>query len=209
MEEIDGGQLSGSVQGVIVGDVKLVPGKRGRALYVNGVNQRVNLGNQRHNCMGDLEKCNNGFIMAMWIQMHKHDDTEYYISNGGQTHQSIGVAMTLRKRKIKAAFGTATRTWDSIYDADVDMQTWYHVVLAWDIATGGKLYINGLLVSHDQNGSTLTSNKQPKAYVDFILGASNRDYKNPGEMTLDELRIWDAVMDDQDVLGVYAADVFL
>ena len=67
MEEITGGQLTGSVQGVLVGDVKLVSGKQGRALYLNGLDQRVSLGNQRHNCMGDLNKCINGFVVALWM----------------------------------------------------------------------------------------------------------------------------------------------
>ena len=107
MEEIDGGKLSGSVQGVPVGDVKLVPGKRGLVLYVNGIDQRVNLGNQHHNCMGDLTKSHNGFLMAMWIQVHNDDDTEFYISNRGQTRRSIGVAFWLQDTKI--GFGSALR----------------------------------------------------------------------------------------------------
>ena len=209
MEEIAGEKLSGSVQGVIVGDVKLVPGKQNQALYVNGIDQRVNLGNQRHSCMGDLSKCNKGFIMAMWIQMHNNDDTEYYISNGGQTYKSIGVAVMLRDKKLRAVFRTATHTWDLIHDGTVYLHTWYHIVLVWNIAIGGKVYMNGVLINHDQDGSRLASNQEPDAYVDFILGATNWNFIYPGEMTLDELRIWDAVMNDQEIFNLYAADVFI
>ena len=208
MEEIAGGQLLGSIQGALFGDVKLVPGKRGRALYVNGIDQRVNLGNQRHNCMGDLNKCNKGFVMAMWIQMHNNDDTEYYISSGGQTHKSIGVAMMMHDKKLRTVFRTATHLWDLTYDGTVYLHYWYHMVLVWNIAFGGKVYMNGVVINQDHNGSSMTSNKWPNAYVDFILGDDNRDFIYQGEMTLDELRIWDAVMDDQDILGLYAADVF-
>ena len=48
MEEILGGELSGSVPGAIVGVVKLIRGVRDQALYVNGLDQRVDLGNHRH-----------------------------------------------------------------------------------------------------------------------------------------------------------------
>ena len=207
MEEVSGGQLSGTVQGALVGDVKLVPGKRGQVLYVNGIDQWVNLGNQRHNCMGDLSKCNNGFVMALWIQMHNNDDTEYYICNGGHTYRSIGVALTLRDKKIRTLFRTLTHFWVIYYDRGVYLHTWYHVVLAWNIANGGKVYINGVLAGHVQDGIRKNSSQNGDAYVDFILGASNLNYEIPGEMTLDELRIWDAVMYDQDILGLYVADV--
>ena len=212
MEEIASGKLSGSVQGDLFGDVNLVnlvPGKLGRALYVNGINQRVNLGNQRHNCMGDLSQCNNGFVMAMWIQMHANDGDKYYISSGGQTGTSIGVVMMMRDKKLIVWFRTSTRLWEVRYRRVVSLNTWYHVVLAWNIANGGKAYINGVLASHDQDGYSQTSNTQPNSYVNFMLGASNRDPNvNPGEMTLDELRIWDAVMDDQEILSLYVADAF-
>ena len=166
MEEIDGGKLSGSVQGVPVGDVKLVPGKRGLVLYVNGIDQRVNLGNQRHNCMGDLTKSHNGFLMAMWIQVHSDDDTEFYISNRGQTRRSIGVALWLQDTKIEIWFRTSTRLWKVDFYRAVSLDIWYHVVLAWNIADGGKMYINGILVSHDQHGYSLLgdANRYPGVY---------------------------------------------
>ena len=208
MEEIVERELSGSVQGDLIGDVKLVPGKRGHALYVNGVDQWVNIGNQRHNCMGDLIQCNNGFVMAMWIQMHSNNGDKYYISNGGQTYRSMGVGMMMRDKKNLVKFRTATRKWVIVYDTAVYLHTWYHVVLAWDIVSGGKIYINGILVSHDQGGSNANANTEPNAYVDFIIGTQNKGFTNPGEMTLDELRIWDALWDDQEILGLYAADAF-
>ena len=158
--------------------------------------------------MGDLNKCNKGFVMAMWIQMHNNDNTEYYISNGGQTHKSIGVAMMLKDKKLRTVYRTATHVWDLSFDGAVSLHTWYHMVLVWNVVNGGKVYMNGVVINHDQNGSTVASNRKPNAFVDLILGDTNRDFIYPGEMTLDELRIWDAVMDDQDILGLYAADVF-
>ena len=208
MDEIVERQLSGSVQGHLIGDVKLVPGKRGHALYVNGIDQWVNLGNQRHNCMGDLIQCNNGFVVAMWIQMHSNDGDKYYITNGGQTARSMGVGLMMQDKKIVVKFRTATRKWIIVCDRAVYLHTWYHVVLTWDIVSGGKVYINGILVSHVQSGSDTIAITEPNAYVNFIIGNNNRIFTYPAEMTLDELRIWDALWDDRDILGLYAADVF-
>ena len=45
MEQVFGGILLGSMPGIFIGEVKLLRGVRGQALYVNGLDQRVNLGN--------------------------------------------------------------------------------------------------------------------------------------------------------------------
>ena len=208
MEEVVGGELSGSVPGA---KVKLIRGVRDQALYVNGLDQRVDLGDQRHNCMGDLSKCNNGFVMAMWLRMHAYDEPgpyndEYYISNGGQTATSIGVALLMREKKLLAMFRNETRQWVVHYE-NFCLHKWCHIVLAWSLAAGGNVYINGALASFYQEGQAGNNNLQGNIYVNFILGDSNQDPpQNPGEMTLDELRIWDAVSDDQWVWALYAKD---
>ena len=213
MEQIVGGELSGSVMGTVVDDVKLVPGKQRKALYVNGLNQKVNLGNQRHNCMGDLSKCTNGFVMAMWLQMHKYDDPgqytdEYYISNGGQTKNAIGVALLMRERKMLTMFRTESRYWKNYYDQEFSLNTWYHVVLVWNTTFGSKVYVNGALRSHNLDGVSMDSNPNGNGHLDFMLGDYNGSGDGyPGEMTLDELRIWDVVIDDQEVWTLYVADV--
>ena len=199
MEKFVGGVLSGSVPGTITGDIKLIRGVRGQALYVNGINQRVDLGNQRHNCMGNLTMCTKGIAVAMWLRMHKYDDPgyyndEYYFSNGGHTMKSIGIALLMRQKKLLAMFRTETRLWEIYYNNGFSLHTWYHVVLVWSATSGGYVYINGALGSHNQQGQPLDSNLNGNVYVNFVLGdANDNPPNNPGEMTLDELRIWDTV----------------
>ena len=212
MDKIVDGQLSGSVPGGVIGDVKLVSGKRGQALYTNGIDQRVNLGNQRHNCMGNLSKCDNGFVMAMWLQVHKcggrrYYDDEYYISNGGHTVNAIGVALLMREGRIMVNFRTDTLLWEFYYEEALALHTWYHLVLTWDSVSGGSIYINGVRGSQKQVGRAMNSNVYGNRYVDFMLG-DRVPPGGPGEMTLDELRIWDAVMNETDAWNVYSVDVF-
>ena len=214
MEQIVSGELLGSVTGTVVGDVKLVPGKQGNALYLNGLNQKVNLGNQRHSCMGDLSKCTNGFVMATWLQMHRYDDpglydtNEYYITNGGHTKNAIGVALLMRERRMLAMFCTEVRYWENFSNQGYSLHTWYHVVLTWNTIFGGKVYFNGALTSHNQEGTLLDNYRNDNDSLDFMLGDHNGNGPGqPGKMTLDELRIWDTTMDDQDVWIMYVADV--
>ena len=215
MEEIIGDKLSGPVQGDVFGAVQLVPGKRGLALYLDGVDQRVNLGNQRHSCMGDFSQCANGFVMAMWLKMHRYDpagntfstDT-YYMNNGANSKKAIGVALIMRASKLLFVFRTRTETWNMFDDEVIQLNTWYHVVMAWNTASGGKVYINGALRLHAQTGESMTNNNDPVGNENFVLGDTNNGApKYPAEMTLDELRFWDAVMKDHEVLALYAADL--
>ena len=214
MEAFVDGVLSGSIPGTVIGDIKLIRGVRGHGLYLNGISQRVDLGNQRHSCLGNLNMCTKGVVMAMWLRMHKYDEPgnyndEYYFSNGGQTVNSMGIALLMRQKKLLAMFRTETRLWEVYYDNGLSLHSWYHVVLTWSATSGGYVYIDGALGGHNQQGQSLTSNRKGNAYVNFVLGDANNNPPNdPGEMTLDELRIWDAVADVLWVWRLYAADVF-
>ena len=215
MEEIIAGKLSGSVQGDIIGAVQLVPSKQGLALHLDGTGQRVNLGNQRHNYMGDFSQCTKGFVMAMWLQMHKYDPVggtystdACYMSSGGHTRNAIGITLIMRESKLLLAFRAATKVWALLDDEVIQLNTWYHIVMAWNTASGGKAYINGALRRHDQAGESMASNREPVGREDFVIGDVNYGApKYPADMTIDELRFWDAVMEDHEVLDLYAADL--
>ena len=212
MDEIVGGTLYGSVAGILNGDVELVTGKQRRALYTNGLDQWVDLGNQRDNCMGDLEKCSNGFVMAMWLKMHRYHkpgttDDEYYLTNGGHTKYSMGVVLLMRTKVFLVSFRTASRYWYVTTTAHNTLYTWHHVVLTWDATNGGKIYTNGMLDGEERRAISYTSNRAGDTYTKFIVGCENMlPPRNAAEMTLDELRIWDAEMNEQEVWLMYVSD---
>ena len=214
MDVISGGVLLGVVPGVLNGDVRLVAGKQGKALYTNGLDQWVNLGNQRGNCMGDLNQCNTGFVMALWLQMHRYHKPgttldEYYLTSGGHTRRSMGVVLLMRDKRFLASFRTASWMWYFASATENNLDIWYHVVLAWDASKGGRIYVNGMTDGADLVGTSYASNKNGNTYVNFILGCENvAPPRNAAEMTLDELRIWDANMNDQQVWRLYVADAF-
>ena len=214
MEEIVDGVLLGSVGGVLNGDVELVAGKQRRALYTNGLDQWVDLGNQRDNCMGGLEKCSHGFVMAMWLKMHRYHkpgttDDEYYLTNGGHTKHSMGIVLLMRAKSFLVFFRTATRYWQITTTTQNTLYTWHHLVLTWDATNGGKVYVNGMLDGEERLGISYRSNWAGDTYTKFIVGCeSTFPPRSAAEMTLDELRIWDAVMNAQQVWVLYVADIF-
>ena len=215
MDKLSGGLLLGSVDGSLIGGVQLVGGKKGKAIYTNGLDQWVNLGNQRANCMGNIENCNQGFVMIMWLRIHRYDDPgayndEYYITNGGHTERSMGVALLMREKNIVVYFRTASKVWELTYDTVPTLDTWYHVTMTWSLRYGGKIYINGMLGGEDNLGTNHVSNLDGNTHTTLLLGCdSTSPPDGAAQMTLDELRVFDIEFIDMYVWLMYSTDAQL
>ena len=215
MEEITADRLQGILEGVVTGAASLVVGKKGKALYTNGVDQWVNFGNQRHRCLGNLTVCHNGFVMALWLKAHRYDDQgisdEYYLSSGGHSDLSVGVCVLMQNSKLVVSVRNESVTW---YGRMIPftINIWNHVALTWSRTGGGQLhvYVNGEQVAEDLYGSNILSNRQP-AWSDFVIGSVNHPTSHQslfaGEMSIDELRIWDAIFDPNEIKQIYENDL--
>ena len=210
MDKFAGRVVLGSANGSLIGGAQLVGGKVGKALHTNGLDQWVDLGDQRDNCMGNIDNCNRGLVMAMWLRMHRYDDPgrnndEYYITKGGHTERSMGVALLLREKIITVYFRTASKVWELNYDTEVILDTWYHVALSWSRIYGGKIYINGMLGGEDGLGTSHVSNLDGDTYTTLSLGCDNTSPPSgAARMTLDELRVWDEMFADMPARYLYS-----
>ena len=207
MEIISDGILQGSEPGIITGRAGLVNGRHGKALYTNGNDQWVNFGNQRNTCFGNLNACYHGFVMAMWLKVYRHKGSdEYYLCSGGHTVSSMGIAVLMQNSKLLVSARTDSRSWVPQH-VDFEILTWYHVTLTWTVSNGLQLYLNALLVAGETTGAYVENNQGN--WPDFILGTLNTDNRKlfAGEMSMDELRIWDAVMESSEIMDIYVSDV--
>ena len=136
MEEVITDKLQGSIEGVVTGSVSLVVGKRGKALYTDGVDQWVNFGNQKHTCLGNLTVCHKGFVMALWLKAHGTD--EYYVSSGGYAVQSVVICVLMKSSKLVAIVRNETIAWYAEMMTLFDRNVWSHVALTWRRAVEGK-----------------------------------------------------------------------
>ena len=191
MDEIRDGKLEGTYSGTIVGNVSLVQGKVNNALYTNGINQWVNIGNHRDKCLGNLTRCSKGFVLALWLKAHQDvsgGGNEYYISSGGQTSLSIGMTLLQQNGNLLAVFRNESMFWSASVP-DFESHLWYHVVLAWTGGRGLQVYFDGCLCKTEE-GTISASNVDPSV-TDFVFGNANNaldDGTYAGEMTLDEIR---------------------
>ena len=106
MDELENGMLVGTYPGHFVGEVTLVHGKVNKALYTNGIDQWVNIGNHRDKCLGNLARCTKGFVMALWLRAptdptgRKH----FYVNSGGHISKSMGIILHQKNMKLNSQF---------------------------------------------------------------------------------------------------------
>ena len=199
MEAIENGNLIGSINGTVVGDAGLVAGKLGLALYTNGVDQYVDFGYQGDTCLGSTSLCARGRITAFW--MLPADDSNGYILDTGR-YGYDRVAIYVDNFILNVIIRYPGNAW-SVTRALPSQPGWLHLVVSWQPCYGIKLYTNGALMARDTVPSTtFTSGGMPR----LVLGAAN-SYIGKYKITLDELRVWDTVMSDEEVLALYNVDV--
>ena len=167
MDEQENEMLVGTYPGHFVGEVTLVHGKVNQALYTNGIDQWVNIGNHRDKC--NLARCTKGFVMALWLRAptvptgRKH----FYVNSGGHTSKSMGITLHQKNMKLIAYYRTESwEDWRITVEDFVD-HVWYHVTQTWT-ATGLKLYFNGCL-SGRQDVSTASVNHEEPWHTASLL----------------------------------------
>ena len=209
MDEFENGKLVGTFLGILVGSVELVPGKSNKALHTNGIDQWVNIGNHRDKCLGNLNRCTKGFVMALWLKGNVMIGEEYYVNCGGHTERSIGMTLLEQDGNLVAEFRIESIRW-RVGVVGFESHVWYHVVLVWTEEGGEQVYLNGCLCGRMKTGIPHTNNQEP-GYTDFVFGNANTDLNGKttlaGEMTLDEVRVWDADLDEEGAWKLYSSDI--
>ena len=199
MEKIEDGNVIGPINGTVAGDAQLVVGKKGLALHVSGNDQYVEFGNQADICLGYFILCTRGWVAAFWGKLKvpgRMMDTGYSARHGQQIFWWYpGILYVL--------FADDNNNW-MVQAAASAEQGWIHVVATWRRCIGATLYINGELV--DTSATAHPHTTPISGTTCFIFGGDCLYSATGFDGFVDELRVWDAVMDDGDVLKLYSED---
>ena len=201
MEVIHNRNLIGSINGTVVGSATLVMGKKGLALHTNGVDQYVDFGYQGDTCLGYFILCTHGWVAAFWIQLQFDSDRYGSILDTGEGAYK-GVKIYKRKKgEVAVQFKTSDKRC-FLLGTPSNVQGWIHVVVTW-CPRFAKLYFDGGLAAKRAFASItpVTVTRTPR----FVIGARD-DYGVLFNGTLDELRVWDAEMSDEEVMAMYRVD---
>ncbi|CAD5126716.1 DgyrCDS14778 [Dimorphilus gyrociliatus] len=71
----------------------LVQGVKGNAYHMSGSQRLLLVENNRTTCIYNPSLCSNGYSISVWLNVIKSNIEQYYISNGGHTSSSYGIAV--------------------------------------------------------------------------------------------------------------------
>ena len=192
------GNLIGSITGTVFGVAALTKGRKGLALHIHG--QYVDFGYQGDTCLGYFILCTNGWVTAFWVQLER-DKNGVIMDTGAIANKGMRIIVT-EERYFVINFRGDNKRW-RLGGGATSEQSWVHVVVTWQTFSGTKLYIDGELVEAVSCPSSLAEPVIQETR--FVLGASSKHHYM-FEGSLDELRVWDTVMTDEEVMELYTVD---
>ena len=90
-----GGNVTGSINGMMQGGVSLVPGKHGSALSLNGIDGRVYYGMHLNECFHLPEMCTTGSTFAYRLRHRTPNNEAVILDTGGMYEYSHGYTVRI------------------------------------------------------------------------------------------------------------------
>ena len=138
--------------------------------------------------------CDAGYTLTLWVNFtHVFNRQPYvYMSNGGHSESSHGVAMIYDGGNLEMRFrGRDGREWSARSD-NVLPRRWYHVAAAWNDADGLSLYVNGDLAHRDRLPRPRPGTSGGVRSDEFFIGKPNDETRVSERhlLAVDEFNFW-------------------
>ena len=171
----------------VFGNPRLVNGKVGNALDLNGRGQYADAGNHYVRCLGNLDHCRHGAYTGMWIRPGQFENDANVLYTGRN-----GAKIWVENGQLRTRWSTTGRTWGIDYD-DMPQNRWYYLEYSWHPTRGLVMLIDNEVVAQDTLGGQRTGGfyTEEDAYH-FFLGRDHDDPVNSANanVTLDEVEYW-------------------
>lgn len=126
----------------------------------------------------------------MWLQFRGAGyQRGVYLSNGGHSKDSHGIAFIYSKGRLEVVFKMADgREW-RVRATDVLEERWYHVAATWSQSEGLHLYVNGVRAGRLRAPTKQAAASENSRFNGFIVGRSNDNTGTDrlGQMLVDDL----------------------
>lgn len=204
MDEISGNLVIGSVNGKAMGDVSIVPGRHGGALYTDGtITGGVDFGAHNDDCLGQPDQCLNGVTYSMWVmKMASTDPSPVVMDTGGVSLKASGYAVILYPDgRCRVIASTSTKYF--LYTIPSwHLNQWMHVVFTWSHTAGIEVYLNGCHASVDGGFSTIMTRTYNIRYTCNMTIGDTCFYTwsdRKARMKLDHMMAWREVVNPGDI----------
>ena len=143
-----------------------------------------------------------GYTLSFWVNFVRPDslldvssDEFVYMSNGGHSNISHGVAMLYNGRgRLEMRFKQKDGKEWRVKAEDVLPSKWYHMAASWDARDGLTLYVNGDRADTDilPHVRSARAAGGPAALNDFVIGRANDAtwVLEKHTMLIDEFNFW-------------------
>ncbi|XP_053386148.1 uncharacterized protein LOC123539409 isoform X3 [Mercenaria mercenaria] len=190
-DEMDGSRIKHpSIMIDTQGNAKLVPGKIGQALRLNGNQQKADFDNG-DDCLGNIDYCRHGILMSFWFRPEQAKEGMYYLSTGKN-----GIDLSYMDGKYKIRISNSVYIWELMM-SQLKENTWYFMEISWSEEVGLKLYVNNKLIEGDRYPTEVEWDGRTRVTDKFIIGQSNDAGSGSlyGAATFDEMEFWYASRD--------------
>ena len=194
MEKLSGRKSNkdGEYDVVMTGNPSLVTGKIGNAVRFGGNGQYATLGEHRESCLGNLDYCQHGLLLAFWLRPGFLKEDMQYMSTGQN-----GVKMWYSNNQMHCSLETTARRVELSFD-DLHKNQWSFLEFSWHPEKGLDLYIDNEFINSTQEVSAKSQRERRhnESRDRIYLGRGEReDIGVSGNVTVDELEYWYADRD--------------
>ena len=177
----------------------------GQGLYLNGIDQWLDLGIHDNDCFGNVSLCNHGFSFGLWMKIRpKQGIYCHYVLASGKNHEA-NIYSVCRKNGF---LRVSVSTWNRLYKSQtypVKDHVWFHVGVTWEARIGLSVLVDGAPI--EEPGVIDGTRLEQEIGTQVTMGRrtnSTRTRYMP-EVTVDELYFWETWMSDLDMWNVYMA----
>lgn len=194
--------IAGNNDGTMIGNVKVVEGKTGQAVEFDGLNGRIDCGND------DSLKPTDGVTVEAWVKIHSYSANYWRQTVAGSEDSSRGYVLRGlgADTTSELAAGNGNLWHDQAnakgsYKDGFDFGTWYHIVGTVEADGESKVYIN----AEQCNVGLKFSGKLAPSNRAFAIGslAQYPDRTFPG--VIDEVRIYNRALTQDEIQNNFSS----
>ena len=185
MNGIRGDTLDGVLMGnTLHGQIHSTAGKMGSAIYLDGQQSFIDLGDKSDTCLGDLSLCQYGITISFWAMYGEIRDGVHILDSGER-----GFRIYLDGRRLWVEFQRTPVTWSTSWDGP-QVGRWHFIEVSWHPDDGLRMWVDLDLVAYEQSSSDQLYSGSSRGQNLYIGRASSDDNDRFPVVTLDDLEMW-------------------
>ncbi|XP_062616289.1 uncharacterized protein LOC134278004 [Saccostrea cucullata] len=138
--------LTPNVWFTVYGTTPTGQGPTGLAIWLDGVNQYIDMINQSSPCLHDLLKCRYGLTVIFNLYLHEFRTKMYIFTNGGDEKGFYGMSMWHERKRLFLSISTKSKIWN-VNTKFITLRKYIKIQFSWSPQFGIRLYFDDLLVA--------------------------------------------------------------